>query len=638
MPESQKDHQQLLAYAEDLAKIYESEKQKRTQLEIENQKLRLTIDGLTDAVVTLDPQLQILEANQAFATLMGAELPHMAARPISEFISQTAWELIIEGIGDLTESDELEIDPAQDRKRFFRIFRKPLLDKRGRRHGSVIVIRDESQLRRAEIMKDEFLSIVSHEIRTPMNAILGFSNLLEKSLKNRLEDSELKYFELVRNGSQRLLNALQEIIDAAELATDIPQERSEFDLGGLVGAVQAKYQHQLQRKDITLSLSIPNEPSLGWGYPELMMKAVDHMIGNAVEFSPPNTDITVELTSNKKQWQLTVQDHGEGIPPERLENIFNSFYQAESYQTRSHEGLGLGLVIVKKTALLHGGNATVESEMGHGTTVTMTIRRHEERSPQDDAETVPGLQAELESLHAQNIQYAQDLAKTYKARKQAATQLAMTRDQLVRSDKLATMGQMAAGIAHEVNNMLTPIMGNVYMLRQQADGLAPEMERLLAGIDEATKRAADMLRQVLDFSRRGPEKSTPTDAVALLDKVLNLLEYRLRKGQVKVHKDYGPRPVAVMVNGKQIEQVIANLVINAIDAMPGGGELNISIREPSKPAKSTGGGTVEIRFSDTGSGIPEEIIESIFEPFFSTKPEGQGTGLGLGAEKGLKNR
>ena len=164
MPESQKDHQQLLAYAEDLAKIYESEKQKRTQLEIENQKLRLTIDGLTDAVVTLDPQLQILEANQAFATLMGADLPDITARPLSDFIARTGWELIMEGIGDLTESDELEIDLAKDRKRFFRIFRNPVLDERGRRHGWVIVIRDESQLRRAEILKDEFLSIVSHEI------------------------------------------------------------------------------------------------------------------------------------------------------------------------------------------------------------------------------------------------------------------------------------------------------------------------------------------------------------------------------------------------------------------------------------------------------------------------------------------
>ncbi len=635
MPESQKDHQQLLAYAEDLAKIYESEKQKRAQLEIENQKLRLTIDGLTDAVVTLDPQLQILDANQAFATLMGADLPDLAAHPLSEFIVNTGWERIVAGLDDLAEKDELEIDPAKDRKRFFRIFRNPVLDERGRRHGWIIVIRDESQLRRAEILKDEFLSIVSHEIRTPMNAILGFSNFLEKSLKSRLEESELKYFELVRNGSQRLLNTLQEIFDAAELATDIPQDRTEFDLGSLVHKVQENYLPQLQAKDLTISLTIPGEPSLGWGYPELMMKAVDHMIANAVEFSPPSTEIAVGLTDDDMHWQLTIRDHGEGIPPERLENIFNSFYQSESYRTRSHEGLGLGLVIVKKTALLHGGDATVESEMGKGTTVTLTIRRHTERSPQDSAETIPALQAELESLHAQNIQYAQDLAKTYKARKQAATQLEMTRDQLVRSDKLATMGQMVAGISHEVNNILTPILGNVYMLRQQKDELAPDMERMLASIDEATKRAADMLRQVLDFSRKGPEKFAPTDAVALIDKVLNLLEYRLRKGQVKVHKDYGPQPVAVMANGKQIEQVIANLVINAIDALEGGGELNISIREQPEPADGTGGGSVEIRLADTGPGIPEDIRESIFEPFFSTKAEGQGTGLGLFISHGI---
>ena len=117
---------------------------------------------------------------------MGADLPDITARPLSDFIARSGWELIMEGIGDLTESDELEIDLAKDRKRFFRIFRNPVLDERGRLHGWVIVIRDESQLRRAEVLEDEVSSIVPHAYPPPINTIPCFATLLVSTLQKHL--------------------------------------------------------------------------------------------------------------------------------------------------------------------------------------------------------------------------------------------------------------------------------------------------------------------------------------------------------------------------------------------------------------------------------------------------------------------
>jgi two-component system cell cycle sensor histidine kinase/response regulator CckA len=210
-----------------------------------------------------------------------------------------------------------------------------------------------------------------------------------------------------------------------------------------------------------------------------------------------------------------------------------------------------------------------------------------------------------------------------------ATQLEKTRDQLVRSEKLALMGQMAAGIAHEMNNVLFPVVGNADLILMKKDTLNPEVARLAQIIYNSGWKAANMLRQILDFSRKGGEGFEKINATDPIEGALKLVEFRLRESRIEVDRQYGETAFEINGNPGHLEQVFTNLVVNAIDAMEGGGRLSVTVAKHREEQDNEPVESVEIRFIDTGTGIPDEIRETIFDPFFTTKEEGKGTGLGL---------
>ena len=620
-----KDQSQLLAYAEDLAKVYASEKQKRAQLETENKKLRATIDGIADGVVALDSDKRVTEANHIFSKLIGISVDQLIGQRFLEVLPTGAWRELFGGLDWDDRPDEIIIDLEKDRQHFFRVACTPLIDGGDTVRGWVITLHDETEHKRTEGLKDEFLALVSHEIRTPMNAIMGFSSILESKLEDSLSPEEQKYFELIKSGTERLLNTVEELIEASEIAREEPHERVEFDLKDTIGEAAVSVTRRHRGGEIKIVQDFPETECMVRGYPGIIGRAIYHLLDNAVSFSPDDSEVTLEVVDADTWWEIHITDQGAGIPLDQLERVFDRFYQVEAHHTRSHEGLGLGLHNVKKAALIHGGEIKLTSTPGEGTRASLRLPKPQSLTPDAESPGYAELQQDLALLQAQNLAYARDLAETYQSRKLATTQLKLTRDQLARSDKLASMGTMAAGIAHEVNNMLTPIMGNAYLLREVSNEVTPDMERMIANIEDATKRAAEMLRQVLDFSRKGPETLGPTDLTGVVNRVLSLLKYRLRKGKVQVLKEYGTAPIIATGNAKQMEQVLVNLIVNAIDAMEDGGELGISINRQ----KNGDTNIVEIRIADNGPGIPEDIRDSIFEPFFSTKVEGKGTGLGL---------
>ncbi|MCH8328705.1 MAG: PAS domain-containing protein, partial [Candidatus Marinimicrobia bacterium] len=208
MKPADKDQSQLLAYAEDLATVYNSEKQRRAQLETENKKLRATIDGIADGVVALDADKVVTEANDIFLKLIGIPMDQLLGQQLIEVLPTGAWRELFSGLDWNDRSDEIVIDLEKDRQHFFRVARTPLIDSGDTLQGWVITLHDETERKRTEGLKDEFLALVSHEIRTPMNAIMGFSTILESKLKDSLSEEEQKYFGLIKTGTERLLNAV----------------------------------------------------------------------------------------------------------------------------------------------------------------------------------------------------------------------------------------------------------------------------------------------------------------------------------------------------------------------------------------------------------------------------------------------
>ena len=637
MIKSKNNDEQLMAYADDIAKLYEAEKKKRLEAELESKKLRLTIDAVSEGIVTLDEDKNIIEANKSFAGMVGIDVDSLKSKSLSTVLNGDSWKPLTDGLDKIENKDTLQINPDGENRQIYTILRSVVIGKDGERHGWVLSVKDETIQKRVELLKDEFFSLLFHEIRTPLNIILGFLEILREKMVSHLDEEEIIYFENVQEGASRLQRTIEDLLEFANLNVNVPSNVEKFDLKESVEEILIRLGEYLAEKEISVVLEADNENYELLGYKSIMLNALGHLIENAAKFSPDGSKIKIQIADIDDVYHLEIIDRGKGISPDNIDMVFDRFYQVEQFFTRTVGGLGLGLSIAKKAVSIHGGEISINSKLDEGTTVILKLPKQKFEKNVDSDRKISGFEKELDLLRAQNLQYAKDLAKTFKGRKEVSGKLEKTQDQLVRSDKLATMGQMAAGIAHEVNNMLTPVLASLYMIEKRKDNFEPELAEIIQIANESGKRAVDMLRNILDYSRIGSEEFENVDVVNILDKTLNLLSFKLKKGRVKLNKKYREKPVIVSSNPGQLEQVFTNLCINAIDAMQvnEGGILGIGVDVVDDGSSVKSAKVVQIRFTDDGPGIPEEVKETIFEPFYTTKKEGEGTGLGLFITHGI---
>ncbi|MBS1789102.1 MAG: PAS domain S-box protein [Acidobacteria bacterium] len=199
-------------------------------------------------------------------------------------------------------------------------------------------------------------------------------------------------------------------------------------------------------------------------------------------------------------------------------------------------------------------------------------------------------------------------------------------EQLQQSDKLSSIGLLAAGVAHEVNTPLTGISSYSQMLMQQIPDTDPR-HQLLEKIHRQTSRASSIVNNLLNFSRVSDSRLVPVDLNRVLDDTIQLLEAQLRNTEIEVVRNYCPGLPSAPGNAAKLQQVFMNLILNARDAMPQGGRLEIATESDID--------SILIRFRDTGLGIAPEHLAKIYDPFFTTKQIGKGTGLGLAVSYGI---
>ena len=211
-------------------------------------------------------------------------------------------------------------------------------------------------------------------------------------------------------------------------------------------------------------------------------------------------------------------------------------------------------------------------------------------------------------------------------------------------DRLAVVGQLAAGIAHDFNNIMATIILYAQMA-SRAEGLSARDRERLAMINQQAKHATNLIQQILDFSRRAVLEQQPLDLSPLLKEHVKLLERTLPEN-IEIKLVYGRDEYTVYADPTRMQQVMMNLGLNARDAMPEGGSLRFGLERvptlppglrPSPPqAEGTEGGEwVQVTVSDTGTGIPPDVLPHIFDPFFTTKAPGEGSGLGLAQVHGI---
>lgn len=233
-------------------------------------------------------------------------------------------------------------------------------------------------------------------------------------------------------------------------------------------------------------------------------------------------------------------------------------------------------------------------------------------------------QLEREKLELEN--WAETLENKVNQRTE---ELKKINEQLFRSEKLASIGKLAAGVAHEINNPLTGVLTNSSLMLEELDENDPRREDLQVIVNE-TIRCREIVKRLLDFARQTKPQRKMTDLNALIDNIILLVRNQSAFRNIIIKKVLDTSIPEIMVDADQIQQVFINFILNSSEAMPNGGQLVVST------AMTYTKDYIEIKFSDSGSGISEKDKRRIFDPFFTTKQ--QGTGLGLSISHGIIER
>lgn len=233
-------------------------------------------------------------------------------------------------------------------------------------------------------------------------------------------------------------------------------------------------------------------------------------------------------------------------------------------------------------------------------------------------------------------------------RKNIEKELKTMQDQLIQSEKMHVIGTLASGVAHEVRNPLATILYGVEYLDRTVTARNHKIRNTLHAIEESAQRADQIICDLLDFSSLSLLNQTPEDIREILKKALGLLQHQIKKSSIEIIQKLGANVPPILMDHNRIEQVFVNLILNAIQAMPQGGRLTISIGQKRLAEQDSlthspnpfvpGESIVFVDFEDTGDGIPEEFLAKIFDPFFTTKRSSGGTGLGLAIARSIMER
>ena len=212
------------------------------------------------------------------------------------------------------------------------------------------------------------------------------------------------------------------------------------------------------------------------------------------------------------------------------------------------------------------------------------------------------------------------------------TDLKSTQDQLIQSEKLASLGQLVSSIAHEINNPLTPILGYSQMLLAQPDIEDEKRDRFLQVIHQSADKVRKIVENLLSFARKDKPQREYADVNEILEGAIEFRQYQLNLENIDVVRNFDPGLPKTMLDSNQVQQVFTNIILNAYHAMTSSrqheGRLEVS-------SGVNGDGMIEVTFRDSGPGVPADIQNKIFDPFFTTKPTGVGTGLGLSVSYGI---
>lgn len=350
-------------------------------LRMERTEQNAILESMANSVIAIDTEHRLLTFNKSAEDLFRLD-SESKGRMIEEVLREPGIHGLINQIfeGSELKSSEFESNALEGRRLsvigqlMFSPNREPL--------GVVLIVDDVTDMRRLERMRSEFAANVSHELRTPITSIQGYAETLEE-IGNTDPEQAARFLSIIRRNADRLGVIIEDLLTLASLEGPGQLEEASLEtmsVEHLYVELRDRMNRLAAQSDVTLILEAPEQLEVH-SKGDLIVEALSNLVSNAVRYGPKSSSVIVRALRFEAFIRFEVQDEGPGIHERHVPRLFERFYRVDASRSRSDGGTGLGLAIVKHIALAHGGDVSVQSEIGIGSVFTLQIPHKDTSEP-----------------------------------------------------------------------------------------------------------------------------------------------------------------------------------------------------------------------------------------------------------------
>jgi two-component system phosphate regulon sensor histidine kinase PhoR len=342
------------------------------QLRAERDLQGRILEAMQEGVVVVDRAGRIVLVNPALRSmlLVGAEA---VGKLLIETVRHAQIDDLVEDARAVEGAVPVEIELPGLKPRRLLVHASPLAGDDG---GLLFVFVDVTEVRRLESLRRDFVANASHELRTPVAAVRSATETLRSGA---LDDpgAAIRFVDIIERNAMRLQSLVEDMLELSKLeSNEFKLKRERVELGSVVPIVLALFRERAEKKGVRLTAELAPDASAVEGDPRALEHVLSNLVDNAVKYCPPGTRVLVSATKlDEERIRLVVSDTGPGIPPEHLPRVFERFYRVDAGRSRELGGTGLGLSIVKHMVEAMRGKVSVESEVGKGSTFTVSLPR-----------------------------------------------------------------------------------------------------------------------------------------------------------------------------------------------------------------------------------------------------------------------
>ena len=331
-----------------------------------------TLGGMREGLLVVNKDMRVVASNPAAHKLFNASIDKLKSQRLTELTRNPAiYSAFLDGLKG-NEVAGVKVETHGPERQVFDLRVVPIGKVNGHgAEGALGVFFDITRTERLELVRQEFLSNVSHELRTPLTAIMAFVETLESGAKEDPESCQ-RFLSIIRKNASRMHGLIDDILELTAIEGGNVQLRSApVELHSVIDDVCASLATQAEAHGVTLENSV-SPGTMVYADSLRLEQMLTNLIDNGIKFSRQHGTVSISHEADARD-RILVTDDGDGIPAQHLERLFERFYRVDRARSREMGGTGLGLAIVKHLALLHGGEVTVQSELGKGSTFTIHL-------------------------------------------------------------------------------------------------------------------------------------------------------------------------------------------------------------------------------------------------------------------------